>query len=82
MNVEKPADLKQRKLATSFKTTKNTFGTFKYQGDTLTWSTPEISRPNEAAWYVCEDQELFINTGPYLYQTPAGCFDQTVSPGT
>lgn len=84
MNVENPADKTQRKLRTTFSTTQNTYGAFAFQGDTLTWSVADIKRPNEAAWLVCDKQELFINTGAYLYQTPAGCFDQTVSlpPGT
>ncbi|TDZ19007.1 putative endoglucanase type F [Colletotrichum orbiculare MAFF 240422] len=78
LNVENPTDKTQRKLETWFSTTKNTYGTFAFQGDTLTWSTPDINRPNLAAWLVCENQEVFINTGAYLYQTPAGCFDQTI----
>ncbi|KAI8248214.1 hypothetical protein K4K53_001066 [Colletotrichum sp. SAR 10_77] len=78
LNVENPADKTQRKLETWFATTKNTYGTFAFQGDTLTWSTPDINRPNLAAWLVCENQEVFINTGAYLYQTPAGCYDQTI----
>jgi hypothetical protein len=32
-----------------------------------------------AAWYVCEGQGLWINLGAYLYGTPGGCVDQTVS---
>jgi len=79
MHVEKPDDMTQRKLATWFNTTKNDFGTFVFQGDALTWSTPEINRQNLAAWLVCKDQALFINTGAYAYQTPEGCSDQTVS---
>lgn len=79
LNVENPADKTQRKLRTWFSTTKNAYGTFKFQGDTLTWSVADIKRPNEAAWLVCTGQEVFINTGAYLYQTPAGCADQTVS---
>ncbi|KAJ5006368.1 hypothetical protein K4K57_011222 [Colletotrichum sp. SAR 10_99] len=78
LNVENPADKTQRKLETWFATTKNTYGTFAFQGDTLTWSTPDVNRPNLAAWLVCENQEVFINTGAYLYQTPAGCYDQTI----
>ncbi|KAH8204886.1 hypothetical protein TruAng_000925 [Truncatella angustata] len=78
LNVEKPVDLKQRTLATWFNTTKNTFGTFAFQGDALTWSTPEIQRQNLAAWLVCAQQKLYINTGAYGYQTPSGCADQTV----
>lgn len=79
MHVENPADKTQRKLETWFSTEKNDYGTFGFQGDTLTWHTDDIARPNEAAWLVCEGQQLFINTGAYLYNTPAGCADQTVS---
>lgn len=82
MHVEKPDDLTQRKLSTWFNTTKNDFGTFVFQGDALTWSTPEIERQNLAAWLVCQGQALFINTGAYAYQTPEGCSDQTVSCGS
>ncbi|KAI1133221.1 hypothetical protein F5Y10DRAFT_289932 [Nemania abortiva] len=78
LNVEKPADFTQRKLATWFNTTKNEFGAFVFQGDALTWSTPEVKRQNLAAWLVCANQALFINTGAYAYQTPAGCADQTI----
>lgn len=79
MNVENPTDKTQRRLTTWFNATENPYGTFAFQGDTLTWSTPDIKRPNLAAWYVCGDQQLFVNTGAYLYQTPDGCADQTVS---
>lgn len=79
MHVENPADKTQRKLETWFSTEQNNYGTFGFQGDTLTWRTSDIARPNEAAWLVCEGQQLFINTGAYLYNTPAGCADQTVS---
>ncbi|KAI1877318.1 hypothetical protein JX265_003326 [Neoarthrinium moseri] len=78
LNVEKPADLTQRTLATWFNTTKNPFGTFVFQGDAVTWSTPEVKRQNLAAWLVCKNQALFINTGAYGYQTPSGCADQTI----
>ncbi|KAK8042424.1 hypothetical protein PG994_012907 [Apiospora phragmitis] len=80
MWVEKPVsgDFTQRTLATWFNTTKNTFGAFAFQGDALTWSAPEVQRQNVAAWLVCKNQALFINTGAYAYQTPAGCSDQTV----
>jgi hypothetical protein len=79
LHVEKPTDLTQRKLATWFNTTKNDYGTFAWSGDALTWSVPEIKRQNLAAWLCCEKNALFINTGAYAYQTPAGCADQTVS---
>ena len=78
--VEEPADKANppRTLATWFNTTKNPFGTFNFQGDTLAWSVPSVKRQNTAAWLVCKNQQLFINTGAYAYQTPSGCADQTV----
>lgn len=66
-------------LPVTFTSSKNTFGSFAYQGDTLTWSAAGVQRQNVAAWYVCENQSLWINLGAYLYGTPAGCADQTVS---
>jgi hypothetical protein len=36
-----------------------------------------VTRPNNAAWYACSGK-LYINLGNYLYQTPAGCADQTI----
>lgn len=82
LHVERPADPANapRKLATWFNTTRNDFGAFAFQGDALTWSDPSVNRQNLAAWLVCEGQAMFINTGAYGYQTPAGCADQTVSP--
>lgn len=81
LHVEKPTDFTQRTLATWFNATKNEFGTFAFQGDALTWSAPEVKRQNLAAWLVCKGSSLFINTGAYNYQTPAGCADETVSRG-
>ncbi|KAH6618621.1 hypothetical protein C7974DRAFT_378803 [Boeremia exigua] len=65
-------------LSVTFSTTKNTYGQFAWQGDGLTWSVAGVTRPNAAAWYVCAGQQLYINLGNYLYQTPAGCVDQTI----
>jgi hypothetical protein len=79
MHVENPTDKTQRKLKTWFSAERNTYGTFAFQGDTLVWSVEEIKRPNTAAWLVCKGDELFVNTGAFLYQTPEGCFDHTVS---
>jgi hypothetical protein len=78
--VEEPADKANppRTLATFFNATRNPFGSFAWQGDTLTWSVASIKRQNVAAWLVCANQALFVNTGAYGYQTPAGCADQTV----
>ena len=67
------------KLAVSFNETKNAYGTFVFSGDAVTWSTPDIKRPNLSAWLVCEKQSLWINLGNYQYMTPAGCADETVS---
>ncbi|KAI7786015.1 hypothetical protein LA080_004868 [Diaporthe eres] len=81
LNVEDPADKTQRALATTFKATENTYGTFAFSGDTVTWTDPDVARPNTAAFYVCPgtsasgENALYINTGAYLYQTPSGCYD-------
>ncbi|KAF1929433.1 carbohydrate-binding module family 1 protein [Didymella exigua CBS 183.55] len=65
-------------LSVTFSTAKNTYGQFAWQGDGLTWNVASLTRPNSAAWYVCTGQQLYINLGNYLYQTPAGCADQTI----
>ncbi|KAI1093011.1 hypothetical protein F5B19DRAFT_451701 [Rostrohypoxylon terebratum] len=80
LHVARPADTANppRALATTFNATENDFGTFAFQGDALTWSDPAVKRQNLAAWLVCAGQALFINTGAYGYETPAGCADQTV----
>jgi hypothetical protein len=67
------------RLAVTFSTMQNTYGTFSWSGDALQWSVPSISRPNLSAWLVCANQQLFINLGAYLFMTPAGCADETVS---
>ena len=79
MQVENPADKTQRKLKTWFAATQGTYGTFSFSGDTLQWTVSDIARPNTAAWLVCAGDQLFVNTGAFLYQTPEGCSDQTVS---
>ncbi len=79
MHVENPADKTQRKLKTWFEATQGTYGTFSFSGDTLQWTVSDIARPNTAAWLVCAGDQLFVNTGAFLYQTPEGCSDQTVS---
>ncbi|CZR62129.1 related to cellulase precursor [Phialocephala subalpina] len=66
------------KLSMSFNATENTYGTFAFSGDAVTWSTPDINRPNLSAWLVCENQTLWINLGNYAYLTPAGCVDETI----
>ncbi|KAI0538718.1 carbohydrate-binding module family 1 protein [Xylaria digitata] len=79
MWVEDSADKTQRTLQTWFNTTENPYGAFAFQGDTLTWTVADISRPNAAAWLVCGDTgQLYINTGAYAYDTPSGCADQTI----
>ncbi|KAI0400116.1 carbohydrate-binding module family 1 protein [Xylaria palmicola] len=79
MWVEDPTDKTQRTLQTWFDTGKNPYGTFAFQGDTLTWTVADISRPNAAAWLVCGNAgQLYINTGAYAYNTPSGCADQTI----
>jgi hypothetical protein len=65
-------------LSVTWSEAKNTYGTFGWQGDGLTWSEPGIERPNAIAWYVCTGQVLYINLGNYAYGTPAGCADETI----
>lgn len=62
----------------TFSESKNTYGTWGWQGDGLTWEVAGTKRPNSIAWYVCKDQVMYINLGAYLYQTPSGCVDQTI----
>ncbi|KAI1363286.1 carbohydrate-binding module family 1 protein [Xylaria arbuscula] len=79
MWVEDPTNKTQRTLETWFDADVNPYGEFAFQGDTLTWSVEDISRPNVAAWLVCGDEgQLYINTGAYAYDTPEGCADQTI----
>ncbi|APA06164.1 hypothetical protein sscle_01g009340 [Sclerotinia sclerotiorum 1980 UF-70] len=77
-NVQPPASSSAVKLSMTFNTTQNTFGTFAFSGDAVTWSVASISRPNLSAWLVCGDQELWINLGNYAYLTPTGCVDETI----
>lgn len=81
LHVEQPADLADppRALAASFEEAESEFGEFVFSGDALTWDVAGLTRENNAAWLVCEDGALFINTGAYGYQTPEGCSDHTVS---
>ncbi|KAF8916584.1 hypothetical protein CPB85DRAFT_1374516 [Mucidula mucida] len=50
--------------------------------DTVEWSSPNITRPQNNAWLVCPDADgnldLYVNLGAYAYQTPAGCADETI----
>ncbi|GME43875.1 uncharacterized protein LTHEOB_6522 [Neofusicoccum parvum] len=67
-----------RALAVTFAETAGTYGTFAWQGDALTWTAANVTRPNLSAWFVCEGQALFVNLGNYLYETPDGCADETI----
>ncbi|OQO01175.1 hypothetical protein B0A48_13418 [Cryoendolithus antarcticus] len=77
-NVGQPATPSSSLLPVSFSTTQNGWGSFAFSGDALTWSAANVTRGNLAAWYVCTGQQLFINTGAYLYGTPSGCYDETI----
>lgn len=80
--VEPRANSTVMKLKVSWSTTPATSGTFVFSGDTVEWSNTSISRPQNNAWLVCPDAQghadVYINLGPYAYQTPAGCADQTI----
>lgn len=85
MWVEDATNKTQRALATWFNGTASTYGSFAFSGDTVTWTDPHVARPNTAAFYVCPStaagggNDLFVNTGAYLYDTPSGCYDVDVS---
>ncbi|KAF8909619.1 hypothetical protein CPB84DRAFT_1743667 [Gymnopilus junonius] len=70
------------KLAVSWSTAPSPNGTFTWSGDTVEWSSPSVSRPQSNAWLVCPDAAgnklLFVNLGPYDYNTPTGCADETI----
>ncbi|KAF8153065.1 carbohydrate-binding module family 1 protein [Crassisporium funariophilum] len=80
--VEPRADSTVMKLKVSWSTSASTSGAFKFSGDTVEWSNPSITRPQNNAWLVCADaaghKDVYINLGPYSYQTPAGCNDHTI----
>ncbi|RPB15732.1 hypothetical protein P167DRAFT_571379 [Morchella conica CCBAS932] len=78
-HVTPRTDTSVTKLLVTWGTTPDTYGTWAFSGDTTTWSTPGITRQNNAAFLVCEEQRVYINLGAYAYMTPAGCADQTVS---
>jgi len=80
--VESRANSTVVKLKMSWSKTPATAGTFVFSGDTVEWSIPTITRPQNNAWLVCPDAQghadVYINLGPYSYQTPAGCADETI----
>ncbi|KAF2205207.1 hypothetical protein GQ43DRAFT_362846 [Delitschia confertaspora ATCC 74209] len=76
--VSQERSFNNQALLLSWSETKNTYGTFGWQGDGLTWSVAGITRPNSIAWYVCTGQQVYINLGNYMYQTPTGCVDETI----
>ncbi|GJE98727.1 carbohydrate-binding module family 1 protein [Phanerochaete sordida] len=81
-HVAPPASAADVKLAVSWATTPDTLGTFVWGGDTVEWSSATVTRPQSNAWLVCPDAAgnklLFVNLGPYDYDTPAGCADETI----
>jgi len=80
--VEARANSTVMKLKMSWSKTPATSGTFVFSGDTVQWSIPTIQRPQDNAWLICPDaagnKDVYINLGPYSYQTPAGCADETI----
>ncbi|KAF8888832.1 hypothetical protein BD779DRAFT_1522835 [Infundibulicybe gibba] len=80
--VEPRANSTVVKLKVSWSATPATSGTFVFSGDTVEWSNPAITRPQNNAWLVCPDAQghldVYINLGPYSYMTPAGCADETI----
>ncbi|KAJ2982992.1 hypothetical protein NUW54_g10679 [Trametes sanguinea] len=83
--VEARSDPSVMKLKMSWSTTPASganAGTFMWSGDTVEWSIPTIQRPQLNAWLVCPDadgnKDVYINLGPYDYNTPPGCADETI----
>ncbi|KAL7284562.1 carbohydrate-binding module family 1 protein [Trametes coccinea BRFM310] len=83
--VEARSDPSVMKLKMSWSTTPasgDNAGTFMWSGDTVEWSIPTIQRPQLNAWLVCPDadgnKDVYINLGPYDYNTPPGCADETI----
>ncbi|KAI5799913.1 hypothetical protein EDC01DRAFT_628430 [Geopyxis carbonaria] len=77
-HVAERADSSVMKLQLSWDAAPATYGSFAFSGDTLTWTHASITRPNSAAFLVCESQHVYINLGAYAYLTPEGCSDQTI----
>ncbi|KAF8153064.1 carbohydrate-binding module family 1 protein [Crassisporium funariophilum] len=80
--VEPRANSTVVKLKVSWSATPSTSGTFVFSGDTVEWSNPTITRPQNNAWLICPDaqghKDLYVNLGAYSYMTPAGCADETI----
>ncbi|KAI5890342.1 uncharacterized protein SCHCODRAFT_02631572 [Schizophyllum commune H4-8] len=80
--VEPPADESTKKLKVTWAEEPDTLGSFVFTGDTVEWSSPDVTRPQNNAWLVCEDEDgnkdVYINLGPYSYETPEGCADETI----
>ncbi|THV02637.1 hypothetical protein K435DRAFT_749004 [Dendrothele bispora CBS 962.96] len=70
------------KLKVTWSETPATSGTFMWSGDTVEWSDPNVERPQDNAWLICPDEDgnkdLYVNLGPYDYNTPPGCADETI----
>jgi hypothetical protein len=70
-------------LAITFSEKKNTYGSFKFSGDTVQWSHPARNqkRGNFGAFYICKpSQQLLVNMGQYGDPNTkvSGCSDHTV----
>jgi hypothetical protein len=70
-------------LAITFSSQKNTYGTFKFSGDTVQWSHPARNqkRGNFGAFFICKpSQQLLVNLGQYGDPNTkvSGCSDHTV----
>ncbi|KAL1746182.1 hypothetical protein HDZ31DRAFT_34729 [Schizophyllum fasciatum] len=80
--VEPPAGEDAKKLKVTWAEEPDTLGAFAFTGDTVEWSSPDVTRPQNNAWLVCEDEDgnkdVYINLGPYSYETPEGCADETI----
>ncbi|KAH8823918.1 carbohydrate-binding module family 1 protein [Flagelloscypha sp. PMI_526] len=80
--VEAKTSTDQVKLKLSWSKTAPSGAYFSWSGDTLLWINPNVTRPQSNAWLVCADSagnlDVYVNLGPYAYNTPAGCSDSTI----
>ncbi|KAF3903318.1 hypothetical protein AA313_de0201338 [Arthrobotrys entomopaga] len=78
-HIEQQTSSSQTKLQLTWATTPDTYGTFAWSGDAVTWTASGVTRQNNAAWLICgSNADAYVNLGAYAYMTPAGCSDATI----
>jgi hypothetical protein len=65
--VQPPANSSAVKLAVSWTTTPDTLGSFVWGGDTVEWSSPTVSRPQNNVRRSCPHADVTLR---HIYQSP------------